>query len=110
MKNDIGQMRHRLDVKNPTRATDGQGGYVDTYAAASPATVWGRIQPATPSAIERQIGNTIEAPISHLITIRYHAQVSTDTQLVSSGSTYFVRGIQNIEMRNQSLMLACEVI
>ena len=108
MKNAIGLMRQRVDVKNPTRASDGQGGYVDTFASASPATVWALIEPATANVIERQIANTIEAPISHLITIRYHAGVTTKTQLSTASATYAVRGLQNVELRNQFLLLACE--
>ena len=108
MKNAIGLLRQRVDVKNPTRAADGQGGYVDTFASASPATVWARIEPATASVIERQVANTIEAPISHLITVRYHSGITTKTQLSTTAATFMVRGVQDVEFRNQFLMLACE--
>lgn len=104
----IGELCHRLRVENPTRVADGEGGYSDTWVAASPATVWASIEPASPRAVERQVGATVEAPVSAIITIRYHAGVTTDTRLLDGPRVFMVRGIQNPSERNVSLVLACE--
>lgn len=106
----IGQLRHRVAVENPTRASDGDGGYVDTWAAASPSPVWAAIEPATARAIERQAGATIEGPIDSLVTLRYHAGVTMKTRLVFENRTLHVRGIQNLQERDRFLVLACQEV
>ena len=104
----IGQMRHRVAIANPTREADGDGGYTDAWVAASPSPVWARIDVATASNIERLVGNTIEAPISHIVTMRWHAGVSTRSRLTYDGRYFNVRGLQNIQERDKWLVLACE--
>lgn len=106
----IGLLRHQVIVENPTRVADGDGGYTDTWAAASPSPVWARIEPATARAIERQAGATIEGPIDSLVTIRYHAGVSMKTRLTFEGRLLFVRGIQNVQERDRWLVLACQEV
>lgn len=104
----IGRMRHQVAVQNPTRTTDGDGGYTETYTAASPSPVWAQIDPATPSAIERIAGNTVEAPITHIVTIRFHASVTTRTRLVFGLRNLFVRGIQKVDEVGEWMVLSCE--
>lgn len=106
----IGLLRHQVIVENPTRVADGDGGYTDTWAAASPSPVWARIEPATARAIERQAGATIEGPIDSLVTIRHHAGVTMKTRLTFEGRRLFVRGIQNVQERYRWLVLACQEV
>lgn len=104
----IGAMRHRVTVENPTRATDGDGGYTETWAAATPSPVWAQIVPATPSAIERVAGNTVEAPITHLVTIRSHSGVTPRTRLMFGSRRFDVRGIQKVNEISEWMVLSCE--
>lgn len=104
----IGAMRHQVAVQNPTRTADGDGGYTETYAAASPSPVWASIEPATPSAIERIAGNTVEAPITHIVTIRTHSDVTTKTRLVFGTRNLAVRGIQRVNEVTEWMVLSCE--
>ena len=106
----IGQLRQRVTVENPTRVPDGDGGFTDTWTELNPADIWASIVPATASVIERQVGNTIEAQISHVVTCRYHDEISTLTRITFDSKYLFVRGIQNVESRNEWLVLACEEI
>lgn len=106
----IGLMRQRVDVSNPTRTADGDGGYTDSWSAASPASMWARIEPATASVIERVVGNTIEAPISHVVTMRYHGGITTKSRLAQGSTYYAVRGVQDVDLRHETLVLACEVL
>lgn len=110
MKRTIGQLRQRVDVKNPTRAADGDGGYVDTWVSANPASMAASVEPATASVVERQVGNTIEAAISHIVTMRYHADVTTKTRLTQGSMTLAVRGVQDVDFRHEWLILACEEV
>lgn len=110
MTRTIGQLRQRVDVKNPTRAADGDGGYTDTWVAANPAAMWAQVEPATASNVERQVGNTIEAAISHIVTMRYHGEVTTKTRLTQGGLTLAVRGVQDRDLKHEWLILACEEV
>jgi len=101
-------LRHQVAVQNPTKTDDGDGGYTESFAAASPSPVFASIQTATARAIERMIGNTIEAPVTHLVTIRWHSAVTTRTRLVFNSRNFFVRGIQNIDELDEFMVLACE--
>ncbi len=104
----IGKMRHQVAVQNPTRTADGDGGYTESYAAAAPSPVWAQIDPATPSAIERVAGNTIEAPITHIVSIRSHASVNMKTRLVFGSRNLAVRGIQKVDEVGEWMVLSCE--
>lgn len=106
----IGELRHRLTVQNPTRASDGDGGYTDTWAAASPSPVWGKVEPSTPDRIERMVGNTVDAPVSHIVTLRFHSGITAKTRLTLDGRYLAVRGVQNLLDKDQWLVLACEEI
>jgi len=101
-------LRHQVAVQNPSRTNDAYGGYTETFAAASPSPVFAEIQTATASAIERLIGNTIEAPVTHLVTIRWHSAVTTRTRLVFNSRNFAVRGIKNVDEIDEWLILACE--
>ena len=104
----IGHLRHRVAIANPTRTADGDGGYTDAWVAAEPSPVWARIDTATASNIERLVGNTVSAPISHIVTMRWHEGVTTRSRLTYDGRYFNVRGVQNIQERDRWLVLACE--
>lgn len=104
----VGQLRHRVDVENPARVTDGDGGYTDAYTAATPSPVWAQIEPATPRAVERLTGNTVEAPITHIVTLRTHDGITTKTRLTFNGRRFHVRGLQRVDEQTHWLRLACE--
>lgn len=111
MKNSIGEMRHQVVVENPTRTADAEGGYTDAWSAASPSPVWARLEPATPSNVERLVGNTVSAPITHVVTMRYHAGITAKTRLTFENSrVFYVRGLQNVSEKDRWLVLACEEI
>lgn len=104
----IGTLRHRVRIQNPTRTADGGGGYTESWANASPALMWASINPATPSLIERVAGNTIEAPITHIVTLRAHSGITTRTRLVFGSRYLQVRGLQRVDEVSEWLVLSCE--
>lgn len=105
----MSELRHRIAVQNPSsRVFDGDGGYTDGYASANPATVAAKVEPATAAVIERVVGATVDAKISHLVTMRYHAGVTTKSQVVLGSRVFDVRGVQNVGERGEWLVLACE--
>jgi head-tail adaptor len=107
-----GRLRHLVDLRDPgTRTKDGKGGYTDPYdEKLSPSTWYCSIDPATPSVLERTVAATIEAKVTHVVTGRYHAGISTKTRLTHRGRFLFVRAVQNVEERNRELVLLCEEV
>lgn len=107
----IGGLRHRVLVENPTRTPDGDGGFTIAWASANPSEVWAKIEMASPMVTERRVGNTVTAPISHVVTVRYHSEISTLTRLTFEDTRqFFVRGVHNVNEVDETMMLACEEI
>lgn len=101
-----GRLRHRVDLQKPVRVHTANGWTEDwqSYASRVPA----EILPATPSLVERRLGQTVQTPLTHLVTIRYRPDVQT-THLVKVGSRELhIRGLQNVRELNRELVLACE--
>lgn len=106
----LGARRHLVTLDSPTVAADGEGGYTETFANLTPATTWAAIEPATAAIVERRVGNTIEAKVTHLVTMPYHSGVSTTTRITFGSRYLYVRGIQNMDEVNNQLILACEEV
>lgn len=106
----IGEMRNYISVENPTRSVDGDGGYIDSWSATSPSPIWASIEPATARDLERIVGNTISATVSHIVKTRFHSGITTNTRLVDGTKILYVRGIQNLKMKDQWIILACEEV
>lgn len=105
----IGALRHLLTLQTQTRASDGQGGYTETWAALSPATAWAAVQPATARDLEERVGKGIEASLSHLVTLRYRGDVTTGMRAVLDGTRHlYVRGVSTIDEADRWTVLACE--
>jgi len=116
---DASTLNQRLSLDVPGTATpDGDGGYTPTWLPLTPPKVWAAIVPATARDVERRMANTVQAAVTHLVTIRYHAGVTMQTRLTKgprnadgtlpAGSRQFqVTGIQNPEERNEAMVLAC---
>ena len=110
----IGRLDKRVDLANPgapgTGISDGKGGYTETFTALSPSPVWASIQPADARTMERFFANTVAAVATHLVRLRYHSGVTTKTRLTYGSRYLYVRGIQNVNERNEEQLLACEEI
>lgn len=114
-----GDLRHLLTLDAPATAADGDGGFSSTWSPLSPSQAWAAIEPATARALERTIASTVQSNATHLITIRYHAGVTTRTRLTKgprnadgslrTGSREFqVTGVQNTGERNIAMVLVCQ--
>lgn len=105
-----GALRKRLTIQMPTRTSDALGGYTDTWTAIAPAPMWGALDPLDPRQAERLVGGTIEAKVTHLVTVRYVPGVSTLGRVLYGSRVLMIRGLQNPEERNRELNLFCEEI
>jgi len=105
-----GQKRHLITLSNPgTAVPDGDGGYTEVQAALSPSQVRAEIKPATARDLENVVGaSTVISTATHVVTIDYHPQVTTKTQVTFGTRVFEVTGVGNPEERNIDLVLVCQ--
>lgn len=102
-----GQKRHLVSLANPgTPVPDGDGGFTVVDAPLTPATAWADIRPATARDLERTTSGTVLSTATHIVTMDYHPQVTTQTRLTYNSRSFSVTGVANPEERNVDLILA----
>ena len=90
--------------RSPQTSGDSDGFFEDL----NPPNAWARIEPQGPTGEGRTV--------SHLITMRWHPQVTMDTRIVYADGAYgrdrefFVRGFQNVAESGAELRLICEEV
>lgn len=104
---DVGTLRHLVTLEGPGPAVpDGDGGFTRAWSPLSPSQMWASIMPATARDLERLVANTVQSTASHVITMRFHPQVNTQTRIVFGARTFQVNGVQNPEEKNVELRIA----
>jgi head-tail adaptor len=105
----IGTHRHLVAVQNPSGnpVSDGDGGYTQPYAAATPATWRCSIEPATARDLERVAAGTIISTASHIVKGRYHPSITVATRLVFAGRVLAVTGVSDPEERHLETICIC---
>lgn len=91
----FGELRHRVTLDDPV--PDG------TPVVFVPSEVWASIEPGSPGAFDEQ-------KVTHRVEIRYHPQVTFNTRITHRSRQLFVRGIQNVDERNERQILYCEEV
>lgn len=100
--------QHLIQIENPgTPVPNGDGGFTTPYVAASPASEWAAIQPASARDLERVVAGTVLATATHLVTIPYRTDVTAQTQIVFGTRRFSVNGVTNPGERDIDLVLAC---
>lgn len=89
--------------RSPQEAEDTDG----FWEALSPNGAWAAIEPLSPAGDGRTL--------AHAVTIRYHEQVTMDTRITYVDQRdvthyIFVKGFQDVGMRNVEMRLICEEI
>lgn len=103
----IGALRHLVTLQGPgTLVPDGRGGYVQAPTPLSPSQVWAEIKPATARDLERRVASTVQSSASHIVTMRYHSGVNTQTRIIFGTRVFNVTGVQNTDERNVELVIA----
>jgi len=109
-----GRRDKRVRLQQTGTQEDGKGGYTDVLVDLTPAYVHAAIAPITTRELERAAAGTVITAGSHLITIPFHAQVSTDTQITYANPrtgtthTYRVNALQNPEEADRLLLLTAQ--
>lgn len=113
-KTTVGERPHYILLQNPGPVVpDGAGGFTQTWSDLSPASVFSKIAPATADELERVAagGTTVEASATHVISMPYHAGVTTKTRAVHNGRTFQFTGVSSPDERQQeTIAIATEVV
>lgn len=103
----VGRYRIWVTLSQSPQETDDSDGFFEDLV---PPGTWASIRPSLGDN-----GRTI----SHLVEMRWHPQVTIDTRIVyedankPDGKTtreLFVKGVQNVEEMNDTLVLLCEEV
>jgi len=86
-----GQLRERVTIQSLTRATDDQGGAVETWSDV--ATVWAMVRPARGS--ETQNSERTEAIGGYRFVMR-NRTITEVNRLVWRGETYNIRDVKRM--------------
>lgn len=107
----IGERPHRVLLQNPVATVpDGEGGYTQTWADLQPNKLFAKIAPATAEAIERVAPGTTQALVSHIVSMPYHAGVTTKTRIIHDARTFHVTGVATPDERKQETIALCEEV
>lgn len=108
----VGQLRHLVTLDVPgAPVADDDGAFTQTFTPLSPPTVPAEIVPATARDLERRAAGTVVSMATHVIRMRYHAGITTQTRITFRGRTFNVVGVTNLGERNLEMeVMAVEVV
>jgi SPP1 family predicted phage head-tail adaptor len=89
--NMAGLLRRRVTLQQPEDTPDGAGGFARNWADV--AEVWADIRPAQGS--EKLEGLQLQWQVTHRVTLRYRAGVTTAMRLLESGRAFNIRAVMD---------------
>ncbi len=100
----IGLLRHRLTIQNPSRVADGRGGYTETWVSGE--TIWGDVQDL--SARSRFFASQVVPGVTHEVRIRSRSDVKSGTRFLW-GSRYLLATTApiNTDGKNVEMVVSC---
>jgi head-tail adaptor len=113
----IGERVRRVTFDVPGKPVpDGDGGYTQGYTPLDPPQLFAKVEPATDRDIERLAAGTTLSTATHLITLPFHPQITTQTRVqwtddANRPHTANVTAVINVDERCHTLVLgAAEVV
>lgn len=101
-----GNLRHRITLEQITRASDGAGGYTETWSVV--ANVYADVYPL--KGQERYDAQQIQATQSHRVTIRYRAGITPDMRVKYGARILRIDAVIDPEERHRELILMCSEV
>jgi SPP1 family predicted phage head-tail adaptor len=98
-----GRLRPKVEIQNPTWATDAQGGQTATWATVDKS--WAAIEPI--SQKDRWNSSQNQVWGSHTVTVRYTPTITMASRLVHNGRILNIVSIANVDERNREMQLQC---
>ncbi len=102
-----GQLNKRVTIKRNNRDTRNEFGEVEPTDVVV-GTVWASVKPM--SSKERVYGSQVSNEITHLVEMRYRADVAADYFLEMDGRTLRIDAVFNVDEKDKSLQLQCKEI
>lgn len=100
--------RVRLDGPLGPPIPDGEGGSTQPRGDLHPPMVYAEIHRASAADLERVTAGTAITTATHLITMPYHPEVTTDTQIYFGSHLFYVRDVQDPDFRHVETICICE--
>jgi len=104
-----GQRYHLVTVQIGGAPVPTPDGYTTPYTNLDPAQMWASID-GPPREDEAIAGNVERAKISHTVEMDFHPGVTRQSRIVFGTRNLYVRGLVNVEERDETLILQCEEI
>jgi len=103
-----GERRHQVTLQGPSgpAAADGEGNWASTPAPLTPPTWQVSIIAASARELARVAGTTVTTA-THIMEGTYRADLTTQTEIVYRGHTYYVNQVINPELRNIRTIAIC---
>ncbi len=98
------RLRHRIALEAPVETADGGGGAALNWT--NWAGLWGAIEPL--SGKESLAAGQIEGNVTHRVTIRHRAGVSTRMRIAFGARRFAIRAVIAPEEIRERLGLLCE--
>jgi len=102
----VGNLRARLVLEGPVETPDAAGGVTRTWATL--ASVWCDV--ATLNAQQRFEAEQIGQTVTHRLTLRWRAGLSTKQRLRRGTQIFLIRGVQDPDDKRRRLVCTCEEI
>jgi SPP1 family predicted phage head-tail adaptor len=100
----IGKMRHRVTIQTLIATPDADNAVEEVYSNV--ATVWADVSPV--SGRTEMDSKSLGERITHRVTMRYRADVTSENWILYRGLRFRVRNIQDFEERRRFMILECE--
>lgn len=94
-------LRHKLTIQTESEVSDGQGGTTKSWTDG--ATLSAKIEPS--KGWERFQAQQVATPVTHKITTRYRADLTTKNRLKLGTRIFRIKELLNVEERNQWLQI-----
>ena len=101
-----GKLSHRVVLEEPARVSDGGGGASITWSPV--ASLWAAIEPL--GGREQARHESLEARLSHRITLRYRAGIRPDMRLRLDARIFTIQAVMNEQEKNRWLVCLCEEV
>ena len=100
---DAGKLNRRVTIEAPGTAQDSVGQLVQTWSTV--AEVWAAIRPL--AGRELMLAKSVEAEITHTVTIRYRSGITTGHRLLFGARVFNITAVIDRAEAGRYLELSC---
>lgn len=109
--NTPGRRRAFVVLQNPGPSSpDGEGGFSFSWVDLVPPTAYAAIEVATQAGLERLTSGTITSQAQWVVTLPYHAQVTTQTRVIYNAHILSVLEVHNVDLEDIEQQLICSEV